>query len=103
MSDHTSTEKPTAALETAQKLQETLNKSELHIVDSQKQFDIRTTSADENIRLPLAFGEGGGLVDPASVSLDLTAQLVSTMCSNTRSLVESLVLGVLSQAEVPVS
>ncbi|KIP06335.1 hypothetical protein PHLGIDRAFT_107068 [Phlebiopsis gigantea 11061_1 CR5-6] len=67
--------KPTAALETAQKLQAALNKSELHVVDSQRQFDARTTATDEAVRLPLAFGESGGLVDPASISLDLTAQL----------------------------
>lgn len=78
MSDSTSTDKkPNAALDTAQRIQEAFGKSELYIVDSQKQFDARTTTTDESIRLPLAFGESGGLVDPASVSLDLTAQLVS--------------------------
>lgn len=77
MSDQvTADKKPTAALETAQKLQEALNKSELHLVDSQKQFDVRTTTTDEAVRLPLAFGESGGLVDPASISLDLAAQMV---------------------------
>lgn len=75
MSD--ATKKPTAALEAAQHLQDALTKADLHVVDSQKQFDIRTTSTDDSIKLPLAFGESGGLVDPATVSLDLTAQLVS--------------------------
>ena len=77
MPERTSLDKKTTAiLETAQRLQETLSKAELNIVDSQKQFDTRTTTTDESIKLPLAFGESGGLVDPASIPLDLTAQLV---------------------------
>lgn len=95
--------KPTAALETAQKLQAALNKSELHVVDSQRQFDARTTATDEAVRLPLAFGESGGLVDPASISLDLTAQLVRLRSLFYAPLVsQTTALGVLSQAQVPV-
>jgi hypothetical protein len=69
----------TTILETAQRLQETLANAELNIVDAQQQFDIRTTTTDEAIKLPLTFGDSGGLVDPASVSLDLTAQLVCSL------------------------
>ena len=72
-----SSSKATTDLEAAQSLQERLAKAELNIVEAQQQFDIRTTTTDESVRLPLTFEDSGGLVDPASVSLDVTAQLVS--------------------------
>lgn len=96
--------KTTMVLETAQRAQETLSKAELNIVDSQKQFDIRTTTTDESIKLPLAFGEGGGLVDPASISLDLTAQLVGSLHSVILLVLTCALVsvGVLPKAQVPV-
>ena len=64
-------------LEQAQKLQLALNNAKLHIIDAQTQFDTRTTTDDESMKLPLTFADSGGLVDPLSVSADLKAQLVS--------------------------
>ena len=66
------------SLEDARKLQATLDAAKLYIVESQKQFDSRTTTEDETIRIPLAFADGSGLVDPVAVSADVKAQLVST-------------------------
>ncbi|PSR70751.1 hypothetical protein PHLCEN_2v13371 [Hermanssonia centrifuga] len=60
----------------AQEIQKTLSSAHLHIVDAQSQFDERTSSADDSLRLPLAFtSDTKGLVDPATVSLDVSAQL----------------------------
>lgn len=97
--------KPTTALEKAQQLQDTLASAELHIVDSQKQFDIRTSTGEETTRLPLAFGDGGGLVDPASISLDLAAQLVSPSVfpMSNASLTKLSFAGLLPEAQVSVS
>lgn len=69
--------KPSEVLEAGQRLQNALAHTHLHIVDAQKQFDTRTTSTDESIKLSLTWDNNGGLVDPAAVNLDLTAQLVS--------------------------
>ncbi|KAI0087446.1 hypothetical protein BDY19DRAFT_955811 [Irpex rosettiformis] len=63
------------SLEDARKLHDILNNSKLYIVDSQKQFDTRTTTKDEGIKLPHPFVDGGGLVDPVTVSADVKAQL----------------------------
>jgi hypothetical protein len=64
-------------LEAAQRLQSLLTNSRLHVVDSQRQFDARTATDDENSKLPLTFADSGGLVDPASVTSDVKSQLVS--------------------------
>lgn len=64
------------SLEDARKLQAALNSANLYIAESQKQFDTRTTTEDETIRIPLTFADGGGLVDPVAVSADVKAQLV---------------------------
>lgn len=65
------------SLEDAQRLQAALQNAKLHIVESQKQFDERTTTEDDTLKLPLTFADSGGLVDPVSVSADVKAQLVS--------------------------
>ncbi|KAI0761106.1 hypothetical protein BC629DRAFT_1546313 [Irpex lacteus] len=63
------------SLEDAQRLQATLQNAKLHIVESQKRFDERTTTEDDTLKLPLTFADSGGLVDPVSVSADVKAQL----------------------------
>lgn len=105
MSDRTSLDKKTTAvLEVAQRLQDTLAKADLNIVEAQKQFDIRTTTTNENIKLPLAFAENGGLVDPASIPLDLTSQLVRAPLALCRvdADASSASVGLLPEAEVPI-
>ena len=105
MATPSSSKPSTSILDNAQRLQDTLAKAELNIVDAQQQFDSRTTTTDETIRLPLTFGDSGGLVDPASISLDLTAQLVRrpmrVLAAPTQA--QAIRLGVLPQVEVPVS
>ena len=64
-------------LEKAQKIQQALANVKLFIANAQKDFDERTSTTDDNLRLPLAFDDGGGLIDPATLSLDVAAQLVS--------------------------
>ena len=63
-------------LEKAQKIQQLLANAKLNIVSAQKEFDERTSITDDDLKLPLAFEDNGGLIDPASISLDVAAQLV---------------------------
>ncbi|KAF7798486.1 hypothetical protein EIP86_009707 [Pleurotus ostreatoroseus] len=62
-------------LEKAQAIQQAFNNAQLNIVNSQKEFDSRTSTTDDTLKLPLAFDDGGGLIDPASISMDVAAQL----------------------------
>ncbi|KAJ3558282.1 hypothetical protein NM688_g1016 [Phlebia brevispora] len=62
-------------LEKAQQIQQIFNNAKLNIVNSQKEFDARTTTTDDNLRLPLSLEDGGGLVDPAMISVEVAAQL----------------------------
>ena len=66
-------------LEKAQAIQQAFNNAQLNIVSSQKEFDSRTSTTDDTLKLPLAFDDGGGLIDPASISMDVAAQLVSAI------------------------
>lgn len=73
----TSESDPTAAVEAARKLQASLDNSSLNIAKSRADFDDRTAPGEDSIlNLPLTFSESSRLVDPATVSLDVTAQLV---------------------------
>ncbi len=66
-------------LEKAQAIQQAFNNAPLHIINAKKEFDSRTSTTDDNLRLPLAFDDSGGLIDPASISMDVAAQLVNRM------------------------
>ena len=71
---------PTDHLEAAQKLQNQLINARLHVVDAQQQFDARTATDDQSVKLPLTFADSGGLVDPTSVTADVKSQLVRDGC-----------------------
>lgn len=64
-------------VDTARALQSSLDGSNLHISSSRSRFDDRISSEDVNPNLPISMAEKSSLVDPASVTADVAAQLVS--------------------------
>ena len=95
----------TAAVERARKLQASLDSANLNLVNSRQLFDTRAASEDVGLSLTLSSGENAGLVDPAMVSSDLSAQLV---CYDQCRLPELLIIitfchvGVLQETEIPI-
>ena len=95
----------TAAVERARKLQASLDSANLNLVNSRQLFDTRAASEDVGLSLALSSGENAGLVDPAMVSSDLSAQLVGYDQSHSSELliiITSYHVGVLQETEIPI-
>lgn len=67
---------PATIVDSARAIQSSLETSVLHVVSSRARFDTRISSEDANLNLPISKAEKSSLVDPASVTADVSAQLV---------------------------
>lgn len=66
-----------AIVDTARTIQSRLDGTSLYISGSRSRFDTKISSEDVNLNLPISMAEKSSLVDPASVTADVSAQLAS--------------------------